>query len=92
MKRLWTKYLDRITTIFINQPYMYALLAVMFGLFSRPYLSRHDTDLADPVLGYSMLFMAVFFILFLARAVDKLRDGDSVSRADDLDGLHLKQK
>jgi hypothetical protein len=92
MKRLWKKNVDRITTQFINHPYERAALAVMFGVMAIPYLSRHDSNLADHVLGYCLIFSVIFHIYFLARAIDTLRVEDTVPHADELVGLHLNQK
>jgi hypothetical protein len=92
MKRLWAKCVDRITTGFINQPYLRAAWAVLYGLWGALYFNRHHTDFADHALGYFMIVMVIFHIYFLARAVDTLRVEDTVPQPDKLVGMHLDQK
>jgi hypothetical protein len=92
MKRPSTKVVDRITTGFINQPYLRAAMIVMYGLLAALWFNPHHADLADHILGYCMIFMVIFHIYFLARAVDTLRVEDTVPQPDDLVGMHLNQK
>jgi hypothetical protein len=89
MKRLWTKYVDFVTTQFINHPYQRAALAVIFVLWAALYFNSHH---ADHVLGYFMIFAVIFIIYFLARAVDTLRVEDTVQQPDELVGMHINQK
>jgi hypothetical protein len=89
MKRFWTKYVDRITTGFINQPYPCAAMTVMSGLLA---VTWRDHSLVGYVLRFGFLFMALVHIYFLARAVDTLRVVDTVPQPDDLVGLRLNQK
>ena len=92
MERLRTKLVDRITTQFINHPYPRAAWAVLYGGWAALWFNPHHADLADHVLGYCMIFMVIFHIYFLARAVDTLRVEDTVPQPDDLVGMHLNQK
>ena len=92
MMRPSAKLVDLITTGFINQPYPRAAMAVMCGLLAPLYLRPHHNDLSYHVLGYCFLFMVIFNIYFLARAVDTLRVEDTVPQPDELVGMHLDQK
>ena len=92
MKQPRTKYVDRITTGFINQPYLRAAMAVMSGLLASLFLGPHYTDLASHILGYCSIFLVMFHLYFLARAVDTLRVEDTVHQPDELVGMHLDQK
>jgi hypothetical protein len=92
MKQPRTKLVDRITAAFINQPYLRAAMTVMFGLLASLYIRPHDADIAYRILGYCFLFMVIFNLYFLARAVDPLHVEDKVPRPDELVGMHLEQK
>jgi len=92
MKQPRTKYVDRITTGFVNQPYLRAAMTVMYGLLATTYLRPHHNDLASHVLGYFFMLMVMFNLYFLARAVDTLRVEDTVPQPDQLVGMHLDQK
>ena len=92
MKRLWKKFIDRMTTSCIKMPYQCAINGVICGLFAAMFFSWRDTDLADRVVGYFMLFMWAVYSYFLARAVDTLRVEDTVPQPDQLVGMHLDQK
>ena len=89
MKQPRTKYVDRITTGFINQPYLRAAMIVMCGLLAGTW---RDHSLVGYVLLFGFLFMALVHIYFLARAVDTLRVEDTVPQPDQLVGMHLDQK
>jgi hypothetical protein len=92
MKQPRTKYVDRITTGYINQPYLRAAMAVMSGLLASLFLGPHYTDLASHILGYCFIFLVMFHLYFLARAVDTLHVEDKVPQPDELVGMHLDQK
>ena len=92
MKRPSTKYVDRITTGYINQPYLRAAMAAMCGLMASLFLGPHYADLASHILGYCFIFMVIFHIYFLARAIDTLHVEDKVPQPDELVGMHLNQK
>ena len=92
MKRPSTKLVDRITTGYINQPYLRAAMTVIYGLWAALFFNPHHADLTDHILGYFFLFMVIFNIYFLARAVDTLHVEDTVRQPDELVGLNLNQK
>jgi hypothetical protein len=92
MKRLWKIYVDRMTTGCIKMPYFFAFNGMTSGLIAVVIFSRHDTDLVDKFVGFSVIFAGAVQIYFLARAVDRLRNDDLVSQRDELMGLHLNQK
>jgi len=92
MKRPSTKCVDRITTGYINQPYLRAAMAAMCGLMASLFLGPHYADLASHILGYCFIFMVIFHLYFLARAIDTLQVEDTVPQPDQLVGMHLDQK
>ena len=89
MKRLWKKHLDRITNNVLENFDTYVFGAVMFGFIAVSdfvlKMYRHRTSLEDYSWSFSMLLLALVYGYFLtrARAVRRLRDGDSAPRAGD---------